>query len=82
MGLFYEPYNLIGNPAHPLINPDVFMSLNNKLNANPFGIIFRHTSYYLEYVPIPDKLARKYIGNEMPYLGDVAKQYCSLFLTN
>lgn len=88
--MLYEHHDLVGNPTHPLINPDILMSVYPPLNENPFylrlfyfiSMTFHHITYYLEYLPRADQVARKYFGNDMPYLGDVAKEYCSLLLMN
>lgn len=80
----------MGNPIHPILYPDIHYpvyKLPNKYSFlerlyNVVSTTLQLTSYYWHYMPRSDKVARKYFGENMPYLGDIAKEYCSLVLTN
>ncbi|KAK4884577.1 hypothetical protein RN001_000848 [Aquatica leii] len=85
LGALTIGHDTVGNPSHPVLNPDILlpftgpMSFNERLYSAYFSIWIRY--YYHYYVlPEQDKLARQYISNDMPYLGEVEKNMSLLFL--
>lgn len=87
--MFLEIHDAVGNPTHPVISPDLFfnmdlhenqLSFKDKLNTFSYNIWYRAV-YYWYLLPRADRLARKYFGENMPYLGELAKNI-SLVVVN
>lgn len=80
-------HDAIGNPTHPVITPDLlfqydnyYMNFFDKVNSLLYNIIYRIWYYWYE-LPNCDRMARKYMGMDMPYLGDIINNV-SLFMVN
>ncbi|KAI7815531.1 UDP-glucuronosyltransferase [Rhyzopertha dominica] len=79
-------YESIGNPTHPVINPDVLttysddMAFWEKVDIFLYGIYMRYV-YYVEYVPIFNSIVRKHFGSSVPPVEYLAKNV-SIVLTN
>lgn len=69
----------MGNPRHPAFVPEIFlgfgerMTFLERIQNTAFNVWYR---YYHHWINVPDwdKIARKFFGNEMPYLGDLEKE--------
>ncbi|KAG5863260.1 hypothetical protein JTB14_023282 [Gonioctena quinquepunctata] len=85
MDLYLHTHDAAGNPTHPLVSPDIMLNFHGQLNffdkvwSVLHNILYR-MFYYWYALPIADKVARKYFGEDMPYLGDIEKNI-SLILT-
>ncbi|XP_018572801.1 UDP-glucuronosyltransferase 2B7 [Anoplophora glabripennis] len=86
MGGYVGSHYAMGNPNPPSLYSEMFLPYNGKLT---FYERFCSTLYYiwlrfyLTFVAIPrcDEIARKYLGNDMPYMGEIEKNLSLLFLT-
>ncbi|XP_023029674.2 UDP-glucosyltransferase 2, partial [Leptinotarsa decemlineata] len=82
---FLHSHDNMGNPTHP-VYPDTMMTFGNdysityRLKGFLYNLWLRGLFYWY-IMPKEDKLARKYFGNDIPYLGEVYKN-TSLFLVN
>lgn len=85
-GVLLSMHDSIGNPTHPVLSPDFLfpygndMTFWNKVNSVWFNIWYRMLYYWYE-LPKSDKIARKYFGEDIPYLGDIIKNV-SLVMVN
>lgn len=76
----------MGNPRHPAFMPDVLLGFGERMNFleriqnTAFNIWYRYLHHWV-IVPGWDKIARKYFGNDLPYVGDMEKNI-SLVLIN
>ncbi|KAJ8970379.1 hypothetical protein NQ314_001291 [Rhamnusium bicolor] len=86
MGGWTGSHFAMGNPSPPSLYSEMFLPYNGEMS---FYERFCSTLYYLwtryfltfEAIPKSDKIARKYLGNDIPYLGEVEKNLSVLFLT-
>lgn len=66
------------------------MSVDSSPNDHPFPVrvksflfnIWGRILYYWHFLPRSDKIAKKYFGENIPYLGDICQKYASILLTN
>lgn len=78
-------HEAIGNPAHPLLYPDILTSFGEdmtfleKVDAVIFNSYWR-LKYYTHDLPVLDLVMRKYFGEGMPYLGDLERNVSLVFL--
>ncbi|CAG9856178.1 unnamed protein product [Phyllotreta striolata] len=78
MGVYLQIHDALGNPTHPVVNPDYMMGLSGEMSffermqSLLFNFWYRAV-YYWYFLPNSDKLARKYFGNDIPYLGDIER---------
>ncbi|KAK4878164.1 hypothetical protein RN001_010670 [Aquatica leii] len=78
-------HDVLGNPLNPILNPDMLlsfirpMSFYDRLYSVYFSVWIRYL-YYYHMLPKHDKIARQYITNNMPYLGEIEKNISLLFL--
>ncbi|RZC32085.1 UDPGT domain containing protein [Asbolus verrucosus] len=86
LGVLTAGYDVIGNPVHPVLFPDVILGMNTgqltiwqKIKSVLFNIWSRYYHHNV-LVPRSDKLARKYFGNDIPYVGDLERNMSMLFL--
>ncbi|KAF5280450.1 hypothetical protein FQR65_LT03259 [Abscondita terminalis] len=85
LGALITAHDAIGNPSHPILNPDILlpftgpMTFYDRLYSVYFSMWIRY-EYYYNRLPKLDALARKYISNDIPYLGDIEKNMSLLFL--
>lgn len=85
-GVLLNMHDAIGNPTHPIVSPDLMLTYDHgmnfwvKTNSFLYNIWYRMWYYWYE-LPRSDKIARKYFGENMPYLGDIIKNV-SLLMVN
>lgn len=84
MDSFFNAHFAVGNPIHPALQPDLFFpayqGFYERLSNTYYTLWFRF--YYNYYVlPNADRIAKTFVGNEIPSLGDV-EQNVSLLLLN
>ncbi|RZC42789.1 UDP-glucuronosyltransferase 2B9, partial [Asbolus verrucosus] len=86
LGVLTSGHDVIGNPIHPVLYPDYILGLNagqltiwQKIKSVLFNFWSRFYHHYI-LVPRADKLARKYFGNGIPYVGDLERNMSMLFL--
>lgn len=76
--LFTSVHDAVGNPAHPLLHPDLMSTFGEqltfleKIEAVVYAIVIR-LKYYYQHVPTYDALVKKYLGNDIPYIGDLER---------
>lgn len=75
----------IGNPTHPILYPDLTttfgedMTFFEKVDAVIHAIYTRIKYYYYD-LPVIDAVTRTYIGEDMPYLGELERNASIVFL--
>ncbi|KAK5648509.1 hypothetical protein RI129_003401 [Pyrocoelia pectoralis] len=85
LGALLPGHDSIGNPTHPILNPDILLPFTGNLGFNDrlfsvyYSIWFRYY-YYYHVIPDQDKVVKKYIGEDLPYLGDIEKNISLLFV--
>lgn len=85
-GVLLSMHDALGNPTHPVITPDLLFSYDDemnfwvKVNSVLYNIWYRMLYYWYE-LPKSDRIARKYFGDDMPYLGDLVNNV-SLIMVN
>ncbi|XP_031329001.1 UDP-glucuronosyltransferase 2B19-like isoform X2 [Photinus pyralis] len=85
LGALLPVHDTIGNPSHPVLNPDIIlpftgsMGFYERLVSVYFSMWFRYY-YHYHIVPEQDKVGKKLIGEDLPYLGDIEKSISLLFL--
>lgn len=85
MGVMSTTHDAVGNPAHPILHPDFLLPLDEdmsffeKIEAVLFALRFKY-DYYNINLPHFDKFARRFFGEDMPYLGDLERNISLLFL--
>ncbi|CAH1286163.1 unnamed protein product [Diabrotica balteata] len=85
LGLFLHSHDALGNPTHPIVSPDMMLnfagelSFFDKVQSFLYNIWYR-IFYYWYALPKADKIARKYFGEDMPYLGDLERNISLLLL--
>ncbi|CAH0559938.1 unnamed protein product [Brassicogethes aeneus] len=73
------------NPSHPVLAPDHDLpmprdlSLKERLMSGLYAVYVR-VYYHLVVLPREDALARKHLGQDIPYLGDIEKNISLLLL--
>lgn len=85
LGSSLTGYDAVGNPTHPILYPDFLLPFVDdlgffeRLYSTYYSIYFR---YFYEYKVIRkhDKIARKYISEDLPYLGDIERNVSLLLL--
>ncbi|VEN46990.1 unnamed protein product [Callosobruchus maculatus] len=86
MGGWIGSHYALGNPNPPSLYSEMFLPYHGRMN---FSERFRSTLYYLwsryylnfEALPKCDQIARKYLGNDIPYIQDIEKNMSLLLLT-
>ncbi|KAF5291331.1 hypothetical protein FQA39_LY03482 [Lamprigera yunnana] len=85
LGAIISGHDAIGNPSHPVLNPDILLpytgilSFYERLYSTYYSVWYRYY-YHYHFLPKQDKIARKYISDDLPYLGDIEKSISLLFL--
>ncbi|CAG9860312.1 unnamed protein product [Phyllotreta striolata] len=86
LGVFLHARDDIGNPTHPVISPDYIlgisgnMSFVERLKCFLYNLWYR-ALYYFYFLPRGDAIARTYFGDDMPYLGKLAKNLSLLLVS-
>lgn len=71
-------HDALGNPTHPVLSTESNMEYHgspeipfiNKIDGFLYSFIYR-AIYYGYFLPRQDAVARRYLGNDMPYLGEI-----------
>lgn len=79
-------HDAVGNILHPVLSPDLLLPFKStelnffdRLHSVSFAVWYRF--YYYWYVlPQHDRLARKYIQQNIPYIGDIERNVSMLFI--
>lgn len=75
----------VGNPSHPLVAPDHNlpvtrdMPFRERLLSALYSVYVR-IYYHLVVLPGEDKLAKRFLGDDLPYLGDIERNISLLLL--
>ncbi|XP_025834188.1 UDP-glucuronosyltransferase 2B19 isoform X7 [Agrilus planipennis] len=77
----------VGNPLHPVLNPDTVLGYGRILSfwqriVSTYSQIRYVLRYDYEIMPELDRIARKYFGDDMPYLGDIEKNVSIILTTH
>ncbi|KAG5896758.1 hypothetical protein JTB14_031737 [Gonioctena quinquepunctata] len=86
LDVFLSMHDAFGNPTHPLLRPDAFIhfygepTFSDRFKSFVHNFCYR-ALYYWRFLPEADKVARRFFGSDIPYLGDVIKN-TSLLLIN
>ncbi|XP_072379437.1 UDP-glucosyltransferase 2-like [Diabrotica undecimpunctata] len=86
LGAYIGTHFAMGNPNPPSLYSEMFLPYNGKLTLYER---IKSTAYYLfvrfyrTFVILPksDALARKYLGNELPYIEDIERNISLLLMT-
>lgn len=84
---FTTVHEAVGNPVHPLVHPNSMTYFGaektffEKIHVVAFSL-YERWRYYMIDLPSYDKLARKYFGEDMPYLGDLERNMSMLFVNS
>lgn len=81
-------HDAIGNPTHPFLAPEIFMPYTETLEA-PFiqrldGLFYNiwyRPLYKWNFIPRMDKIVKKYLGDNLPSIGEIQSKVCLLFTT-
>ncbi|KAG5896754.1 hypothetical protein JTB14_031734 [Gonioctena quinquepunctata] len=87
LGDFINSHIAMGNPHPPSLYSEVFFAFNKQMTL--FERV-KSTLYYLwarfnlEFVVLPesDRIARKYLGSDLPHLEEIRKNISLLFVTS
>ncbi|KAF2892700.1 hypothetical protein ILUMI_13472 [Ignelater luminosus] len=86
LGATLNGHDVMGNPSHPILNPDFSLPFQGQLGffdriySVLYSIWYRYY-YHYNFLPQQDKIAKKYFGENLPYIGDIEKNI-SILLTN
>ncbi|KAJ8951680.1 hypothetical protein NQ318_012222 [Aromia moschata] len=75
----------VGNPSHPIIAPDHNlpvtrdMTFQERVLSTLYAVYVRFW-YHMVVLPREDKLVKKYLGEDLPYLGDIERNVSLLLL--
>ncbi|VEN48656.1 unnamed protein product [Callosobruchus maculatus] len=86
LGVVTASHESVGNIIHPVLYPDMNLPYVGRLTLKEklYSIYFTMWSlYYYNFKVIPraDMISRKYLGDQLPYLGDIGRNV-SLLLIN
>ncbi|KAF2886275.1 hypothetical protein ILUMI_19898 [Ignelater luminosus] len=79
-------YHDLGNPSHPVLNPDVMLASPDKPNffqrlaSSLFIVSMKYYIYEYLTVPSHEALIKKYFGNNYPSLEEILKRTSMLFV--
>lgn len=85
LSLLATGHNAVGIPAHPVLYPDILttfgedMTFYEKVDAVLYDIKSKY-DYYNVFIPLYDKFARKYFGEDMPSLAILERNVSMVFL--
>lgn len=85
LGAIEATHFSVGNLVNPVIYPEMNYGYHNELSffQKVYSIYCTLViMYYYNYkvIPTADKIARQYLGNDLPYLGDLGRNVDMLFL--
>lgn len=86
MGAYIGTHFAMGNPHHPAMYSEMFLPYHGKLTFterwySTFYYLWVRAYLYFDAIPKCDQIARKYLGNNIPYLGELQKNISLLFIT-
>lgn len=77
-------HDAVYNPTHPVLNPDLWSSLNGdtlyERVKSTFAEVIARILYRFYHLPKTDRTARKFFGNDIPYIGDIEKNVSIMLL--
>lgn len=79
-------FEAMGTPTHPVLDQEPLLgnvdtqSFYERL-VSVYSNIWLRFYYYTKAIPFHDAIARKYFGNDIPYIGDIERNM-SLFLVS
>ncbi|CAG9765086.1 unnamed protein product [Ceutorhynchus assimilis] len=86
MGVFAGNHLAIGNPNPPSIYSEMYLPYNGELTffeRIKSTVYFLWHRLYVHFIAMPhsDQIARKYLGQDIPYLADIEKNISALMIT-
>ncbi|CAH1953717.1 unnamed protein product [Acanthoscelides obtectus] len=86
-GAFFPSYYAMGNPHPPSLYSDIYLPYHGRMT---FSERLRSTLFYLWHryywtfhaLPKCDQIAKKYLGHDLPYIGDIERNMSLLLLSN
>lgn len=86
MNAYIGQHFAIGNPHHPALYTDMYTEYQGELTFlerwyNTFFYLWARYFIHFEGMPKSDAIARKYLGNDIPYLGESVQKLSFLFTT-
>lgn len=84
LGAPLNAHDVMGNPSHPVLNPDMLLPFANELGffdriQSAFHLVWYRYYYHYYFLPRQDKIAKKYLGEDLPYIGDIEKNISIIF---
>ena len=85
-GVMEVTYTILGNPTHPVLYPEVLLNFHNgrlSLWNKIKSVLWNLWSWYYHHailVPRGHKTAIKYLGGDIPYIGDIEANQSLFFL--
>lgn len=87
LSLLTVGHEAAGNPVHPILQPDIMTTFGDaedltffeKVDAVLYAVWCRWY-YYYSVLPRTDQFLRKYLGDDMPYYGDIERNVSMVFL--
>lgn len=85
-GLNLHGHDSIGNPTHPVYNPDFYLPYSHNLNfwQRVYSVIYSvWYRFYFNFKLLPqhDAIAKKHFGGNFPYLTDALKRISFVFIS-
>ncbi|CAG9821214.1 unnamed protein product [Phaedon cochleariae] len=86
MGGYIGTHFAMGNPHPPALYSEMFLPYHGQMTMYErvkSALYYLWARYYLTFDALPkcDEIARRYLGNDLPYLGDIERNMSLLFLT-
>ncbi|KAG5896751.1 hypothetical protein JTB14_031731 [Gonioctena quinquepunctata] len=85
LGVVVATHESVGNPIHPVLYPDMNfhihdgLTLKDKIHSTYFSLWLLYF-YNYRVLPNADRIARKYLGSDLPYLGDIGRNVSLIFV--
>nr|CAI5843306.1 unnamed protein product [Callosobruchus analis] len=85
LGVVTASHDSVGNSIHPVLYPDMNLPYVGKLSLREklYSMYFTIWSLYyynFKVTPRADTISRRYLGDELPYLGDIGRNVSLLFI--
>ncbi|VEN46987.1 unnamed protein product [Callosobruchus maculatus] len=86
LGAWIGVHYAIGNPSPPSLYSDMLLPFHRQMTFSEkvvSTVYYIWVRYYLNFEALPkcDQIARKYLGNDIPYIQDIEKNMSLLLLT-
>lgn len=79
-------YDIVGNPSHPIVNPDITLPFTGKLNffERVISVLYNFITrcYYDNLLPEQDLVVEKYFGKGYPPLEEISNKISMLFVNS